>query len=159
MLKHILACALAGCAVVSCFPQGACSSDPGFVEYCGATDDPNQPCQGKILDATHWQSGPINGTWLNFSREKTILMHFRDAQTGQTLSGNFAWADVAINVASSLDASPNQYVPSAGNPSEINPLLDGSGVFVRNDTCTDTFIYVYATVFPNGSAPADAGTE
>ena len=155
MLRHVVACAFAACAVVACFPQGACLSDPPFVDYCGPNDN---TCQGEILDATHWRSGPIDGTWLNFSRERTILMHFRDAKTGATLSGKYAWADVAISVTPQLSDPPNQYVPSAGNNSEVNPLDDGSGVFVKNDTCADYFVYVYATIYPS-APPADAGTE
>jgi hypothetical protein len=154
MLRHVIACAVAAGAVVACFPQGACTSDPAVVDYCLPGDS---SCQGKILDANHWESGPINGTWLNFSRERTINMHFRDAQTGATLSGNYVWADVAINVAPQLSDPPNQYVPSAGNNSEITPFVDGSGLSLRNDTCADYFVYVYATIYPN--APADAGSE
>jgi hypothetical protein len=150
---YVLACGLAACALVSCFPQGACTSNPGFVDYCGPGDT---TCQGVILDATHWQSGPINGAWLNFSREKTILMHFRDAQTGATLSGNLANVAISINVSASLSDSPNQAVPCSGNNCEYTPLGDGSGVYVRNDTCGDYFVYAYATIYPSADAGADA---
>ncbi len=162
MLRHAIACVFAASALVSCFPQGACSSNPGFVDYCGPGDT---TCQGKILDATHWQSGPIEGTWLDFSREKLIQMHFRDAQTGATLSGNLADVAISINVSSSLAAPPNQAVPCAGNNCEYLPATDGSGVLVKNDTCTDYFVYVVATVYPTTSAdasvdgPAEGGTS
>ncbi len=158
MLRHVIACAVAAGAVVACFPQSACPSDPPNVEYCGVPDNPDMPCQGKIVDATHWQSGPMNATWLNFSRERTIRMHFRDAQTGATLSGNYVWSDVALSITSSQTDSPNQYVPCAGNNCEISiNVVDGSLIDVKNDTCADYFVYVFATIYPN--APADAGSE
>ena len=153
MLRHVIACAVAAGAVVACFPQGACLSDPPFVEYCGPNDN---TCQGEILDATHWRSGPIDGNWLNFSRERTIRMHFRDAKTGATLSGKYTWSDVAISVSVSQSDPPNQYVPCAGNNCELTiNVVDGSTIDVRNDTCADYFVYLVATVYPN----ADAGSE
>ncbi len=148
-----IACGFAACALVSCFPQGACSSNPSFVEYCGPGDT---TCQGKILDATHWQSGPMEGNWLNFSREKLVLMHFRDAQTGAVLSGDLVDVQIFINSSASFSAPPNQAVPAAGNNAEFTPAPP-DGVYVKNDTCADYFVYVYATVYPN--AATDAGAD
>ncbi len=153
MFKEVLACGLAASVLVSCFPQGACTSDPGFVDYCGPGDN---TCQGKILDATHWQSGPMEGNWVDFSREKLILMHFRDAQTGAVLSGNLADVQFFINSSASFSAPPNQAVPAAGNNSELT-AAPPDGVYVKNDTCENYFVYVFATVYPG--ATTDAGVD
>ena len=162
MRKAILAFAFVSFAIVACFPQGQCSGS--FVDYCGPGDG---TCQGHIVDANHWISGPIEGTWLDFSREKTILMHFRDAKTGATLSGLVTWTDVAVSVSSTLAQSPNQYVPCAGNLCEADPQADDAGIasaiFVKNDTCSDYFTYVYVTLDPAtatiSGGTSDAGTD
>ncbi|HEY1957077.1 MAG TPA: hypothetical protein VGH28_15765 [Polyangiaceae bacterium] len=162
-MRKLIALFFAGAATVACFPQGQCTSDPGFVDYCGPGDT---TCQGQILDANDWISGPISSQWLNFSREKTILMHFRDAKTGATLSGNFIEADVNINVSSTLATPPNQFVPCAGGNCEENQLVDSAsglatGVYVTNGTCSDYFVYVYVTLSQGTitGGISDAGTD
>lgn len=146
--------ALAACAALStaCFPQGQCESSPSFVDYCGV-GDPN--CQGHIVDATHWESGPMVGNWLTYGPEQTLLMHFRDANTNQVLTGDVANVDVSISAVEQPMSANNQATVCSGNPCEYAINTDSSSVFVKNDTCASYFVRVYVTIEPS----ADAGTE
>ena len=83
-------------------------------------------------------------------------MHFRDAQTGATLSGNYVWSDVAISVCASQSQSPNQYVPCAGNNCELTINTDGLFVDQREERHLRGLLrLLVATIYP----PTDAGSE
>ena len=149
------ALALAACAALSiaCFPQGMCESNPSFVDYCGAGES---GCQGHIIDATHWESGPVSGDWLTYGPEQTILFHFRDATTGAVLSGQVLDYQVFVGSTEQPDNGGN-FIPCSGNLCEITDNNDGSSVFVKNDTCASYFIRVVLTINPTPTT--DAGTE
>jgi hypothetical protein len=154
MRKTLMLFALAA-LTTSCFSQSMCSSSQSFVEYCQAGDT---SCQGHIIDATHWESGNLFGNWLNFGAEQNILIHFRDAQTGATLSGNVISWDVYLNASQNLATSPNQLVPCAGNACELDPLQDGSATYLKNDTCAPYFVRLVVT-FSAAITATDAGAE
>ncbi|HEY2369293.1 MAG TPA: hypothetical protein VGH87_23005, partial [Polyangiaceae bacterium] len=65
---------------VACQVQGNCETTPSFIDYCATVDDPS--CQGHVINATQWESGPQNGNFLNYGAEQVYHMHFRDAQNG-----------------------------------------------------------------------------
>jgi hypothetical protein len=137
----------------ACFPQGQC--DSVFVEYC-ATGDQN--CQGHIIDATHWESGPLSGSWLGYGPEQIYLMHFRDAVTGDEISGDIMNIDGFVGAVTNPDTPGNNFAPCAGNLCEYT-TNDSSSFFVKNDTCSSEFFRVVVTLDPSSVNVADAGTE
>ena len=151
MLRALAFASLAlGCQV-----QGQCSSS--FVEYCGTGAGGDTTCQGHIIDATHWESGPQNGNFLPYGPEQLYHLNFRDAQTGQVLSGELANAFVEVSASQKGNAPGNNWIPCGDQLCDITYDQNQSGMFVRNDTCASYFFRVVVTVIPGTSA--DAGTE
>jgi hypothetical protein len=155
--KAVVAAVAVAALGVACFPQGMCESP--FVDYCGPGDP---TCQGHIIPPNQWQSGPIDAAWLPYGPEQTILMHLRDAVTGQTLSGTLVWVNGAIGANQTQGVGGPFPGPTAGNIGEFWQGPDSSSVYVRNDTCAGEFVYVIVTLDPSTaviSAPGDAGAE
>jgi hypothetical protein len=155
--KVIVAAAAVAALGVACFPQGLCESP--FVDYCGPGDT---TCQGHIVGSNQWQSGPIDGAWLPYGPEQTILMHLRDAATGQTLSGTILTVYGAIGAVQTQGVGGPFPGPTAGNIGEFWQGPDSSSVYVRNDTCSSEFVYVVVTLDPATAAivgPGDAGAD
>jgi hypothetical protein len=139
--------------VLACLPQGQC--DQQFAEYC----KPGDPlCQGRLIDAHTWESGPIEGTWVDFARNKTVRMHFRDAVTGQALQGSILSFSGAVSATPRPNDPGNQLAGCAGNLCEVsNMTSDGSGLEadVQNGTCADYFIHFVVTSEPAADASPD----
>jgi hypothetical protein len=157
MLRTLMACSAATLAIVACFPQNQCQAQPG--EYCASAGG---TCKGHVIDATHWESGPMTGAWLDFGHAKNWLMHFRDGVTGNQLQGDIIDIQGFISPnpkPNDIDAGGTQFAPCAGNLCELKIYPDGTGweASVINDTCADYFIYVIVTTAP--VANADAGTD
>ena len=136
---------------VACQVQGNCETTPAFVDYCATANDPS--CQGHVIDATHWESGPQNGNFLNYGAEQVYHMHFRDAQSGQVISGTLG--NLFAQVSASEQGNSNNWIVGADQLVEATFDADGSGITIRNDTCGAYFFRVVVTLVP----PADAGTE
>ena len=154
MRRIVIAAIAIAIVTVACFPQGECESP--FVEYCFA-GDPN--CQGHIIDATHWESGPIDGAWLPYGPEQVVEMHMRDAVTGQLLSGDIVGVFGLVGATQSQDAGILP-APCAGQLCEVlygQDGLDPSTFDIKNDTCSSEFLHVVVTIVP--SAASDAGAE
>lgn len=159
MRRKILAVVLAATAVAvgACFPQGQCQTP--YQEYCFAGD---KSCQGHIIDATHWESGPVYGAWLPYGPEATIKMHFRDAVTGDVLSGKIV--DFSGRVGATAVQDPSGVFPGecATQLCEwLQDPADPTSVDVRNDTCSSEFFYVLVTIDPSTDAGAtvEASTD
>ena len=156
MRKAVVAALAVAVGAVGCFPQGMCES--AFRDYCSEGDP---TCQGHIVGSSQWQSGPIDGKWLAFGAEQTILMHLRDAVTGQTLSGKPLTIYEAVSAVETQTSSGPFPAINAGNLGEWDLGPDSSSGFVRNDTCSSDFVYVVVTLDPATATiagPADAGT-
>ena len=151
----VASAAIAAVAMVApaCFPQGQC--DGVFTEYCAA-GDPN--CQGHIVSATQWESGPISGKWLSFGPEGLYLIHLRDAQTGQVLSGTTLQTIGYVGAVETPDTIGNNYAPCAGNLCEFTDN-DSSSFYVRNDTCSTEFFRFVVTLDPATASISDGGAE
>ena len=148
MRRAAVAVAVAVLGVVACFPQGQCET--AAIDYCYA-GDPN--CQGHILDATHWESGPIDGNWLQYDPEELITMHLRDAVTGQVLSADRMLIDVYVAASLKPTAGGPLPAPCAGMLCE-NLQTDSSSFFLKNDTCSPQFVYVMVEIIPTADAGA-----
>ena len=148
MRRAAVAVAVAVLGVIACFPQGQCESPA--VDYCSA-GDPN--CHGHIIDATHWESGPIDGNWLAYDPEEVLTMHLRDAVTGQVLSAENMILNVQIGASLNPGVDGPLPVPCAGMNCEAKQW-DASTFELKNDTCSPQFVYVMVETIPM----ADAGT-
>jgi hypothetical protein len=152
-MRRAVALALAAAApIAACFPQNQCAFT--WKEYC-AQGDPS--CQGHLIDANTWESGPIDGDWLDYAHNTNWFMHFRDGVTGQQLEGDLVAVQAWISPVARPNDPGNQFSQAAGNLAEFHVYTDGSGwaADVHNDSCADYFLYVRATSTPS----PDASTE
>ena len=136
----------------ACFPQGQCEGS--YVDYCSPGDT---TCQGALVDANHWVSGPLMGDWLDFGHERHYLMHLRDGQTGATLAGEIVDFECYVSPVKRPNVPGQQFAPAAGNLCELHVSGGDLTLDVLNDTCADYFVYV--TVTSVGTGAADAGTD
>ena len=147
-----IAIALACAAMLSaCQVQGNCSTSPSFIDYCATASEPS--CQGHIIDATHWESGPESGTFLSYGAEQTYHLHFVDAKTGKGIAGELAGPPF-VQVSATQGG---EWIDGADQLAVFRSDADGSGLTIRNDTCAPYFFRVVVTIIPSTSA--DAGTE
>ena len=134
----------------ACFPQSAC--DGSTDNYCTALGDGGVTpgCGGQLLDdGLTWASGPIEGAWLTFPRERVWHIDPRDA-TGKKLRGRITGLEVSI----SATQNHVQAAPAAGNNAQWKYYPGDQTFDVQNDTCQDYFAYV--TI--HASVDADAST-
>ncbi len=150
----------AALGAVACQVQGSCETTPAFIEYCSGNDasDAGAPCQGHIdafPDVIYWQSAPQDAAFLNYGAEQRWHMHFRDEQTGTTVSGTLA--NLLVQVSASQNGNATNWIVGADQLVEPTMDGDGAGISIRNDTCGSYFFRVVVTLIPN--TPTDAGTE
>jgi hypothetical protein len=153
-----LAC-LAAVGAVACQVQGSCETTPAFPEYCSGNASDAAPCQGHIdafPDVVYWQSAPQDAPFLNYGAEQQWHMHFRDEQTGQTVSGTLA--NLLVQVSASQNGNATNWIVGADQLVEATMDGDGAGISIRNDTCGAYFFRVVVTLVPN-STTTDAGTD
>jgi hypothetical protein len=125
--------------------------DPGF-ETFGLDDG-----QGEMIDENTWASGPIDGEWLWYPRQRLYSFEI-PALGGRTP------VEVIPYVAASPEPMKNfgNFTVGAGNIA----LLGGARanhVEIRNDTCSDYYLRLVVRVRPfapetDGGAPDDGGT-
>jgi hypothetical protein len=122
-------------------------------------------CGGDRLDANTWESGPLDGTYLDFHGERTWIFN-PSGWMGSRVPATF-------NAYLSLNPQPNAeggdgFAQPAGNLAEITafPVDGGYQVQVLNDTCAQYYLRVvitYAeTIGPPlaaASCAMDAGKE
>jgi len=140
-------------APAACFPQGQC--DFTSAEYCAPGDT---SCAGHLIDPYTWESGPIDGAWLDFRHNKTWLLHFRDGVTQQTIQGTVYEPLVWIAPEAEASAPGGQYVTAGGNLAEWSTASDATSLNLHNDTCADYFFRVVVHASPDGTPP-DAGAD
>jgi len=137
-------------------PQGQCEQQSA--DYCDSPSHPQDPQCRATINGNEWTSGSLLGAdWVDFGRNKSILMHLRD-QNGAQLHGAFT-GDVNVFVSATPRPNDpnNNFVPCAGNLCEFNVVPEGNGwaIFVVNNTCADYFVYARFETTPS----ADASTE
>jgi hypothetical protein len=112
------------------------------------------PGEGQLLDANTWQSGPIDGAWLPFPKQRTWIFELREL-------GDRVPAVPLAYV--SAEADPlhvgGNFTVGAGNIVELSGA-DKGRLVVHNGTCADYYVRVVvqsAPVAPAGGVP-DAST-
>jgi hypothetical protein len=149
-----VACA-AAIGAVACQVQGQCSSTG--VDYCSAGDT---TCQGHIVhttDGTYWESGPQDGAFLSFGPSQAYHLHFRDAQSGEILSGEILekpW--IQVSAVEQGNAPGNSFIDCSVGLCNFNIDQDKSSMWVQNGSCG---AYWFRVVVKVTSTITDAGTE
>lgn len=132
----------------ACFPQSAC--DGSYAFYCWQG---NPPCGGEILDdGLTWVSGPIDGLWIDFPKERTWRIDPRDS-TGRKLRGRIISVEVAISATQNHVSAAN----IGGNNAQWRYSPSDQTLEVQNDTCQDYFAYII--VRSSLEDPADAAVD
>jgi hypothetical protein len=118
--------------------------------------------QGERVDDYTWESGPVDGTYLDFHGGNNWLLD-PSAAMGKR-------APVGFSAFLSLDPNPyapnaSGFAPSAGNLTEFHPAANPWQVNVLNDTCAQYYLRVVLTYAETGAgpgscvAPVDAGGD
>ena len=150
----IVAACVAAIGAVACQTQGFCESTPPSIEYCTGSANDVVPCQGHIIDSTHWESGPQSGNFLSFGASQTYHLNFRDAKTGQILSGQLANAMIQVGSVQDPNVGGGSWIICSVGLCNVT-ALDPTSLYVQNGTCSPYFFRVVVTLIP----PSDAGTE
>lgn len=153
----------------ACTIQGKCTQTK--LNYCqfdhtGADGAPqfvgDAPCQGHLVDDHTWVSADHAGVLLPFRGEADWQMYFVDHETGKTLKGN------VVRIESYISATPQggELTLAGGNLAVYHiwddPSLKNPNAYVRNDTCADYYVQVWAYSDPTtdpDAAVADAGAD
>jgi hypothetical protein len=117
------------------------------------------PGEGRLLSADMWESGPIDGNWIPFPRQRAWVFEIHDF-------GDRLPAEITPYV--SAQANPSHevggnFTQAGGNLAEISGI-DKGRVVVRNGTCADYFVRVVVQSPPRPPnavvpEPTDAGTD
>ena len=154
MLRRVV---LLGGALFACTPENQCQFQ--WVEVCQSGDT---SCAGNLIDPTHWESGPIAGPWMDFSHNKNIHIHLRDAVSNAQLTGSELEVYGYVSPVATPNAPGQQYAPCAGNLCELHYEHDGTTpgwvLDVHNDSCADYFVYIAVNALEAPPA-VDAGGQ
>jgi hypothetical protein len=163
--KYVASAALVGLVALpffatetACFPQSMCELSYG--RYC--TEEATgikEGCTGQLLDdGLTWVSGPIEGAWLPFPRERIWRVDPRDA-AGNKLRGRIVGLDVFISATQDHAAA----APAAGNNAQWSYYPTNQTFDVQNDTCSDYVVYIVIHASLDGDAAVltapDAGRD
>jgi hypothetical protein len=131
--------------------SGAALSAPGcYGRNCEAAYSGygTEAGQGSMIDATTWQSNPVEGAWLPFPRQQVYYFDV-PALGGQTPQVFIPYLSAQREPAKSGD-----FTIGAGNLT----LLFGPGpnrIGVKNDTCSDYYLRLVLGI----PQPVDAGSD
>jgi len=142
-------------------------------EPAGVTPEPLPPGAG-LIDATHWQSGPIDGNWIDYPGERSIFLfpNLVPSASGAppALPGNFPgpYTNVSVYVSPNQDANAigSNWTLGSGNIAEVSIVDPGSSnpsgayIAVTNASCAQYYVRVVVErAEPDASAPDDAGAD
>jgi hypothetical protein len=115
------------------------------------------PGEGRLIDENTWESSPIDGDWLPFTKQRIWVFQF--PQLGDRVP-------YEVTPLISAEQNPNRDQTNAtigsGNLAEQSNFGPGT-VWVKNDTCADYFVRVVVKVpprpppIPTAAADASAG--
>lgn len=102
--------------------------------------------EGELLDDNTWESSPVDGTWIDFSRQRAWIFNLHAL-------GNRKPDIVTAYVSAQQNPfnEGGQFAQAAGNLAEIWGATNGT-VTVHNGTCADYFVRV---VVQSAPAPTD----
>jgi hypothetical protein len=100
------------------------------------------PGEGRLIDADNWESSPIDGDWIPFTRQRVVFFEMRDLGDR-----------IPYQIIPYISAEPNpvhdngNWTLGSGNLAEHSGAGPGT-IAIKNDTCADYFIRIVATVPP-----------
>jgi hypothetical protein len=116
-------------------------------------------CHGRWVDATTWESNPIDSHWIPYPGERLIIFHLRDPKTGVELNDDAIY-EIRAYIASSSGGFDGTL--ASGLLSEVSTWCSDSAGRRRacalNDTCADYFLRVIIHTIAPTIAP-DAGVK
>lgn len=123
---------------------------------CDADVQTLPTCAGEPIDATHWESGPVTGTYLDFHGERTWILD-PSGWMGSRKPFDFE-ADLALVSQPNAEGGTG-FAQSAGNLAEFTLSQVGNGWQVRvlNDTCAQYYLRVVLTYPAIDASSGDAG--
>ncbi len=133
------ALALAGFTVSStpaCTVQGACESSN--LLYCVNVAG----CRGRLIDDTHWESAPLAGKWVPFTKNASLKVVPLDAATGKRIKGSAFRATAWISACEDPTTPGCNYALASGNNAEWVYIANENSFFLKNNTCEDFFVRV-----------------
>lgn len=109
------------------------------------------PGEGQLTDPDTWQSTPIDGDWVPFTKQRIVFFEMRDL--GDRLPET-------VTPTISAERNPNRdgnWTIGAGNLAEQSGAGPGR-IAIKNNTCADYYIRLVVTASPRppATAPADA---
>ncbi|MBX3191779.1 MAG: hypothetical protein KF819_32615 [Labilithrix sp.] len=120
----------------------------------------SKPGEGRLINADTWASGPMDGRWLPFPRQRVWVFDLKDL--GDRIP-QFPMPFVSAQEDPVL--LDGNFTVGAGNIAEISAVGPGR-IAVRNGTCADYYLYLVVTASPlpgatsSGAVPeADASTD
>ena len=120
----------------------------------------DDPGEGMMLDENTWVSGPLDGTWLWFPRQRTYIFDLK------ALGGRLPDLPLAF-ISGTPDPAKfgNNMTLAAGNLAQMYSLRP-NGLDLKNESCSDYYLrlVVQAAPFPpeapeQDGGDADAGTD
>ena len=114
--------------------------------------------EGRLLSSDLWESGPIDGVWLDFPKQRIWIFDL-------TALGNDRVPQLVVPYVSA-QANPlaefGNYTIAAGNLAEQSGVTKGQ-ITIKNGTCADYYLRVVVQAAPRppgASLPSsDAGTD
>lgn len=121
----------------------------GAVEVFGADAG-----EGIMLDENTWASGPMDGTWLWFPRQRYYIFDIR-ALGGRTPEKIFPYISGTPD-----PIKTGNFTIGAGNLAQLFTAVPNR-IDVKNDSCSDLYLRLVVEVppFPPEAPEADAGAE
>lgn len=125
----------------------------GDVAFFGRT-----PGEGRLVSEDTWESGPINGRWLPFPRQRLWFFDLHEL-------GDRELVDIRPFVSAQSDPfrESGNFTVGSGNLTEISGA-DRGRVAVKNGTCADYYLRLVVVATPRPSEPetptiVDAGGQ
>jgi hypothetical protein len=166
--------------LASCQLQGVCqASFFWYDDYLAGTTstnihEPLPPGSGPF-DGVFWESGPVDGQWLDYPGERSIFLfpNLVPSATGAppALQGNFPgpYANVFVQVSPNQDANAttSNWTFASGNLAEVTVVPPGPGaspeqwfIAVTNASCADYFVRVVVQGYePDAGTLEDGGSD
>ncbi len=106
--------------------------------------------EGRLAGPDLWESGPVDGEWLPFPKQRLLKFDLRRTLGNRTPTLIVPYVSAQQNP---FKDGAN-FVPGAGNIVEIFFATDGQ-VIVHNGTCADYYIRLVVQAPPLAPQPAD----
>jgi hypothetical protein len=123
---------------------------------CAADVQTLPKCAGEPIDADHWESGPVDGTYLDFHGERTWVLD-PSGWMGSRKPFDYE-AYLALSPQPNAEGGSG-FAQSAGNLAELtlSQVGDAWQVEVLNDTCAQYYLRVVLTYPAEGAGGSATG--